>query len=138
MKNLIEWLRGELGEDERVLRAVPVAPGCVPPAHWSLSTHGPDQGTVVMGTGPDFALPTPAHAEYAARFDPATLLADIEAKRRLLNEFEAAFDLPPGADIASDLAAPDQLAKALISRTHLLILASAYRRRRGWKSEWEV
>ncbi|WP_431870751.1 DUF6221 family protein [Nocardiopsis eucommiae] len=132
MQDLITWLRSVLREDEIMARAVPVNARCVPPAHWSVSTYGPDKGRVVMGTADDFALPTPEHAQYVARFDPATVLADVRAKGELLSVYEMWFmgsSMPDSGERYKG--AVEGMEKAI--RT----FASAYRHRPGWNTDWE-
>ncbi|WP_435112373.1 DUF6221 family protein [Nocardiopsis synnemataformans] len=135
MDDLIAWLRQQLDDDERAARAVPVNEHCVPPAHWSVSTYDPDKGRVVMGTADDFALPTPEHAQYVARFDPAAVLADIAAKRAVLLVCSASLvsTVPTSSFVRGQ---DDGYREAMTEAVRYL--ASAYRHRPGWKNEWEA
>lgn len=89
---LIEFLHARLDEDEQVAKNAPVNDGCIPPAHWTVSTHWADQQRVVMGTADDFALPTPEHATHVARHDPARVLREVQAKRAVLDLRDALTD----------------------------------------------
>lgn len=82
MDDLVEWLRAQLDEDERIARA---AGG----RDWMLlsvprfSTPG-DPGEVEIGDQL-VALPTPEVAQHIAAHDPARVLREIDAKRQLLD-----------------------------------------------------
>ncbi|MEV0586337.1 DUF6221 family protein [Nonomuraea sp. NPDC050310] len=84
MSSLIDFIDARLNEDARIARAVPVAKGCAPPAHWSpgADPHGAEQW--VMGTFQDIDAHTPEAAEHIARHDPARVMREVEAKRRTL------------------------------------------------------
>lgn len=138
MGELVEWLRGVLADDERAAQTAT-------PGHWGAQPGG--QGTL----NDEWEVVTDAHepselahyvvyvgyegggatseqnAAHIARHDPAAVLADIEAKRAVLDatvgEVGRLGDLGPLANaMAED-----------VVRT----LASAYRHRPGWKSSWE-
>lgn len=91
---LAEFLLARIAEQEAVARAVPVGEINVPPAHWSVSGHPPDAGKVLMGTAVDFALPSPEVAAHVARHDPAHVLAQCEAHRRIIDAYRASTQLP--------------------------------------------
>ncbi|QJW38688.1 MULTISPECIES: DUF6221 family protein [Cellulosimicrobium] len=82
---LLTFLRARLDEAEAVALAVPVGVINRPPAHLDVSKHAPDGGRVLMGTGPDFEVPTPEHAAHIAAHDPAAVMADVAAKRLIVD-----------------------------------------------------
>jgi hypothetical protein len=90
MDDLVTWLRAQLDEDERVARAAHVSrPG--PWAVRSDSTGVIEIYSVVREEqrgGDSNVFPDAWHpeaSEHAARWNPARVLAEVEAKRRLLD-----------------------------------------------------
>lgn len=81
---LVAFLRARLDETEATALAVPTIEGTVPPAHFKQSTWPKDEGKVLMGTAADFPVPTAEHAAHIAAHDPASVVADVAAKRTLL------------------------------------------------------
>jgi hypothetical protein len=84
MTDLITWLRAQLDEDERVARR----------AGWDFPAWSYDRETFTVSSG---AGPIAGHGqigsplndvdgEHIARHDPARVLADVQAKRRILDE----------------------------------------------------
>ncbi|MFD7965450.1 DUF6221 family protein [Streptomyces zaomyceticus] len=83
MDDLITFLRARLDEDEQTARAAGARPGPV----WR---HDSDSGWVRaaregdgIATGRQDRLP-PEHGRHIARHDPARVLAEVYARRRLL------------------------------------------------------
>ena len=78
-----------------------------------------------------FQLDTPEMAAHVAEFDPARVLREVEAKRRILDDYERAFEdrkLHPG-----DLA----LAGARLALHGVVkLLALPYSDRPGYREEW--
>jgi hypothetical protein len=71
--DLVEWLRAQLDEDERIARAAKSGP-------WH------EDGGVVYATHPtDEVVDYSESAEHIAEHDPARVLREIDAKRRLLS-----------------------------------------------------
>lgn len=115
MEDLITWFRACLDDDEKAAKAAGGDSG-------DLSIFEVDSLTDWEGTG----LPD-AEAHHIARHDPAAVLADVAAKRAVL-------DLCARAEIGdSGEMAQVYLAEEVISR-----LASAYRNRPGFKESWGV
>lgn len=114
--DLLEFLRARLDEDEQTARragASRVAPGRK--RHWHADGHvirDPDGHLVTGRQG------TEVHAEHIARWDPARALAEVEAKRVILElladewpdrlsvhpraSVPRAPRLPPGVDAVTD------------------------------------
>lgn len=139
MEDLIAWLRACLDDDEKAAKAATPGPWRhSPDKHWHRPGTpefeesvfaGPagDAATSVAGTGPSDDPQSMADAAHIARHDPAAVLADVEAKRAVLDATVGEIDrygtMPPEAHIMAD-----EVVKAL---------ASAYRHRPGWRTEWE-
>lgn len=82
MTGLVEFLTARLDEDERIARAASER------APWS---HNADDYWMITGTDGDVVVydesaPTDAEAAHIARHDPACVLADVAAKRAILEE----------------------------------------------------
>lgn len=82
MDDLVEWLRQQLDEDERVANG---AAGPYP--NWSASGGGVGQegASGYLATGPWDAGLDDEVAEHIARWDPARVLREVEAKRRIMS-----------------------------------------------------
>lgn len=113
------WLRSQLDEDEQV------ALGIGGP-HWereglSSVVEAVSKRLVVHGDG----MPEPSQAVHIARWDPARVLAEVEAKRGLITEV---VQLDQSADVDAGPTA------AAIAR----LLAQPYAGREGWRDDWSV
>jgi hypothetical protein len=103
MTELVEWLRACLDEDERVARAAMPGPWTTPGddtvgewmiygAEWAVASahvseyHGDFPKLRGGPTGDD----ANRNAEHIARHNPARVLAEVDAKRRLLDLFTPA------------------------------------------------
>jgi len=109
---LTEFLKARLDEDEQAARKAAEICGCHPIAPaWSFHDERTD-GRILIADNPH---PETRHklgrrwngtyqelfaAEHIARWDPARVLAEVEAKRRIIREYEAAaayYDQHPDA-----------------------------------------
>lgn len=115
MDELVEWLRGVLADDEAAARAAT-------PGHWGASGH-----SVITSDDIEIIEASRADSAHIARHDPAQVLADVAAKRKILDAYTARADLVSRGGLTNR----DPL--GFVART----LASAYRHRPGWKDEWE-
>ncbi|MEU4592915.1 DUF6221 family protein [Micromonospora aurantiaca (nom. illeg.)] len=126
MDDLVTWLGQQLDVDEQtatdrgrlagdVWSAVEVAPG-----RWEVVGAG-GRGVVAQG------LPR-WEAEHIARHDPAQTLAEVEAKRRLLLQFELRGNVVRGTVQPSTGGVWDDL---------LRMLALPYADRPGYRNEWQ-
>ncbi|MBX9425412.1 DUF6221 family protein [Streptomyces lateritius] len=82
MDDLIAFLRARLDEDERTARGV-LWDGSGNTLKWDL----PFSATVQVGSEV-FTTDDSAVADHIARHDPARVLAEVDAKRRALEQFE--------------------------------------------------
>ncbi|MFI2650191.1 DUF6221 family protein [Micromonospora fulviviridis] len=120
MDDLVTWLRQQLDEDERVARAADSS-------RWLPE----DKGITFEYTADDFhegeaqarlAADTRANQEHIARHDPERVLAEVEAKRRILDECEwRIVDFDPGHGCAQQV---------------LAFLALPFADRPGYRAEW--
>jgi hypothetical protein len=126
---LIAFLRACLDDDERVARAASPAP-------WS--TYPEDDGGMI---GPSMSgMHTPAYvhtpdAEHIARWDPARVLAEVEAERRILNLHGPGGPSQLSYACASNCLDDRQLTQERPCAT-VLALAQPYAGRPGWREEW--
>lgn len=91
--DLVQWLGQQLDEDERIARAAAAAQG---PVWWYKANLGGVDGRVLAGKvlddGREVALAealtarSAAEGVHAACHDPARVLRDIDAKRRIIDE----------------------------------------------------
>jgi hypothetical protein len=143
---LIAFVRRCLDEDERVVRAASVGPWRASPS--IRSVYGPGSAVVNMpGPLPDWAtyvVPPdsegsegiePANAEHIARWDPARVLAEVDAKRRILDRYEDALARqqdPEHSQIAAHIQAEEY------EDWIILALAQPYAGQDGWREEWQL
>jgi hypothetical protein len=82
VEDLIGWLRVQLDDDERVARDA-VGDNISPGEEWH---HSDRPSSVITGLGDSVVDDSDAHqCEHIARWDPACVLAEVEAKRRILD-----------------------------------------------------
>lgn len=168
MDDLVQWLREQLDDDERIARAASGATVEGEPGSWRPSPHG-DEWEPLRGEDGDEellvalrpGLPRPPEVmtgywgavfshrpddaepgtespmtsfEHAARHDPARVLREIEAKRRIVAMYEEAkaavdsYTEPSNRLIAA--ASRNSLASAVKA------LALPYSDRPGYRDDW--
>lgn len=147
MIDLMTWLRVELDEDERALQQALVseAPDEVwwkdeddrGPSCLSISIAGPKRFRRIWSPGRDDELlewgwVVASNAQQLFSLDQVReRLADVNAKRRILDEYEQAFERRKRH--------PDDLASAgaLLTMLHVVKLAALpYADRAGYREEW--
>lgn len=112
MDDLVQWLRAQLDEDERIARA------CPGNGEWSAED--------IAVYGPDLSVEVRAHM---AEHDPRRVLAEVDAKRRII-------DLHKGVN---DYCAECDLVRSNYPYhpcTTLRLLALPYADRPGYREEW--
>lgn len=132
--DLVDFLRARLAEDERLAKAA-ISDARTPP-NWR-GVQGPGRwitdGPVVVGddmTIYDEGGHDEAQAEHIARHDPAHVLADVEARRRIVEHCSATIGAagePPGID-HDDIPAIERV---------LRLLALPHADRPGYRAEWK-
>lgn len=119
--DLVAFLKSCVDEDERVAKAATSGPWSAVesyPDAWVI--NGPTYNIASEGRDGDISSGDSAHI---ARHDPARVLAEVAAKRRIIDEYERSRSGPP---------TEDELGLGRAVR----LLASVYRGRSGWRSEW--
>lgn len=86
--DLVAFLRARLDEDEAIAKAATPGPWTVDDETLAEAIHGPEHQDVVSGGrwGGEATVFDTDDAVHIARHDPARVLADVEAKRRIVNE----------------------------------------------------
>lgn len=114
MDELIGWLREQLDDDERVARAATSNP------RWSLDEHGDG---IVWAEGLNVVADRlyPDDAKHIARWDPARVLAEVDAKRQRIDWIEG--------ELADD--STDETVQWLAR-----LEALPYAGRPGYREEW--
>lgn len=136
----LAWLRAQLDDDERLAREA--GPGPWLAITTNDFTGGPDsaldlggpQGRVVLAGWFDDDPLRPTEAEHIARWDPARVLAEIEAKRRILDDY----DIVVSAIRRVDDVEGNQLlyARRDARMSDIRWLAQPYADRPGFPQEW--
>ena len=132
MDDLLAFLRQALDDDERVAQAVQHSR----PGPWAVRPDSAGVREIYSVSrdeehgGDSNVMPDAWHDEAArhiARWDPARVLAEVEAKRRILSSYTLfATDDPPVGTYASGL------------RDAITLLAQPYADRPGFPEEWRV
>jgi hypothetical protein len=124
MDDLVQWLRDQLDEDERIARR----------AGDSFRQIG-ETGVIVATEGDRAEECASANwagvAEHIVAHDPARVLREIDAKRRIVERYERAME--------NRRAHPDDLASAgalLALHGAVNLLALPYVDRPGYREEW--
>jgi len=133
MDDLVQWLRAQLDEDERIARAAegdPVFDGTGIVIERNRARGFPDR---VAG------LISPV-ATHIARHDPARVLRDIDAKRRLMKQifmYEAKIDGEWGCCHGADEIEAGMCEETSPNEIEALrLLALPYSDREGYRAEW--
>lgn len=155
MDELIDFMRQALDDDESMARTATTvrqweaASGTFGPTvrvgNGDLDDRGPEWSRTVnyaVWTCEDDDEDCPAEAaswmaeaEHIARWDPARVLAEVEAKRRILDLHEQA--VPDGHDQQGYRFACEHCSQTTPCPT-LCLLAQPYAGRDGWREEWRA
>lgn len=145
---LVAFVRAALDEDERVAREA-LHEDAVRPGEWMTEHHG-------MGTEPStchIAEDRSGHywsvahevfipnAEHIARWDPARVLAEVKAKRRILDlHTESDFPYDPDGAGLGDYSWTARCSGCYEDAPCLTVrlLVQPYDGREGWRAEWQV
>lgn len=134
-EELIAWLRAQLDEDERLARQ----------AFADHNNAGPDwreqwSGALNIGDDEDLVLTNDSQvSRFMEAFDPARVLAEVEAKRRILDEI---VDEANGIDLSVDMdrrvGIRDETVEPCLGDRLVRLLAQPYAGREGWLEKWSV
>lgn len=119
MDDLLQFLRDQLDQDERTARAATPGP-------WAV-----EGASVYVGHPTNEIVDYSESAEHIARHDPARVLAEVDAKRRVLDRYEN-----QAALAASHVGGI--LTKHLVEelRAVVQLLALPYASRPGYPEKW--
>ena len=125
-QDIAEWLAGVLDEDERV--AIELGG-----RRWYADRGFVAADIGIVATGPQEDL-TAAEADHIARHSPASVLADIAAKRQIINMYRDSTSEPvnpPDIEDRERMEAEAGILEEVITST-----AAAYSHRPGYRTEW--
>jgi len=128
MTDLAAWLLDRIADDEAVARAATPGPWYVNSEDYAEAIYAPDGSSPVAGGrwgGEASVFDSDETAAHIARHDPARVLAECAAKRRIVKAYEFETDTPPdGTDQPPAMA--------------LRLLALPYSDRDGYDPAWAV
>lgn len=149
--DLVAWLRAQVDEDEQVARATDALYPWVATDDAEVfevvDLHAPhrcDQheagkpnvcSDLLVARGEDIADQLDdERAAHIARHDPARVLAEVAAKRRIIDRYEFVTNHGPAVDHVRALDMSTGARAALLDAVKML--ASVYAGRPGWRAEW--
>lgn len=135
--DFVVWLRAQLDDDER-------GPRSLSGESWSAAEEvfGVRRITVDYATVMVVPAVLSVRAEHIARWDPARVLAEVDAKRRIIDEHYVATGYDghrADADVCGRCAEDDQAGGSVGDPwpcTTLRLLALPYSGRPGYRQEW--
>jgi hypothetical protein len=136
MAELVQWLRAQLDTDERIARAATAGPWLVDCETYAEALIAGDGTTVIAGGrwgGEASAFESTEDALHIAAHDPARVLREIEAKRRILDLHSLVGTLQTGARIETVVSCP--ICRVWPCST-VRLLALPYADRPGYRAEW--
>ena len=143
---LITWLRAQLDEDERVAIAIQGDRyGDNDDGrwrNWTIEEHEDRHGPYLSALGVELVhsyadnVITPQRGEHIARWDPARVLAEVKAKRRILDEHAYA----PKSDSCRTCWRSNRggTAREASPCPTVRLLAQPYAGRDGWQESWRA
>lgn len=145
MSEMVEFLRARFDEDEQTARAAvssherePRLVPCVAGAEWSHRYDSDDYGGTEVADGAGHVIVAMSHESGAsqrihiARHDPARVLAEVAAKRRMLDELYPEVKGADEAILGEWNSSPDN------AETLLEMLALPYASHPDYRQEWAV
>ncbi|SHI67709.1 DUF6221 family protein [Streptomyces sp. 3214.6] len=137
MDDLVQWLRAQLDEDDRIARAAAEElEGLELGGEWWYDGQYVEtvrEHTMVAVGSQDFM--DPATGRHIAEWDPARVLREIDAKRQLVCAYEEA--VSAFNDSGPALTSYDRLTGSVSSlRRAIELLALPYADRPGYREEW--
>ncbi|MCX5587559.1 DUF6221 family protein [Streptomyces erythrochromogenes] len=145
MDDFVQFLRARLDEDEQVARAATPGPWSVNDKSYAESIDGPNGVAVVGGSrwgGEASVFESTEDALHIAEHNPARVLAEVDAKRRLLDEHPPARGWDgknldgPVCRTCAETGTDGDLNGDPYPCTTLRLLALPYADRPGYREEW--
>jgi len=135
--DLVTWLRTQLDEDASRAHNLD---GRRAPSPWQAKGDGygayveAADGTIIEERGGGMYM---AVATHIAHWDPARVLAEVDAKRRILDEIvPEANGLDSSVDLDRRIGIRDQTVEPYCSDQLVRLLALPYADRPGYRDEW--
>lgn len=142
VEDLVTWLRAAYDDVEQVAQEA-IREHSDPTGRWRLGGDGGDDVLPDDPTGNDWVAVGPfggglghGTAAHIVRWDPARVLAEVEAKRRILDEVKPQIDSMDGqieSEWGSGVCEPTGESDLLVK-----LLAQPYAGRHGWREEWRA
>lgn len=129
MDDLVRWLGEQLDEDERIARDADPGP-------WKSESLGRHNQAAIKLAAPTSLIQfdgsrAAANGMHASRHDPARVLREIDAKRRMIDTFTRRYE----ASKASSTTTATGAHWVMLADT-LRLLALPYADRPGYREEW--
>jgi len=133
---LVVFLRAALDRDEQVACEI-TAPEWNEGCSWLADLRDPlPSQRRAYGLPKEWQLLSEADTRHIARWDPARVLAEVQAKRRILDLHVASATQPIAPGSASARAERTRAREALEAVARLL--AQPYAGQDGWRNEWQL
>jgi hypothetical protein len=135
MDDLVQWLRAQLDEDERIVRGADDSLGKMN-LDWEYQPDDDLGGKVVSARGADLICDvTTGVGKHVAEYNPRRVLGEIDAKRRMLSSYETLVSEFNSSGPA--MVAYDRLTGSVSALRHAVeLLALPYVDRPGYREEW--
>lgn len=143
MVELVDWLRAQLDEDERIARAATPGPWSVNDesyAEWVIAANGTEVVAGGRWGGEASVFESTEDALHIAAHDPARVLRETDAKRLLMKQifmYEAKIDGEWGCCHDADAIEAGMCDETSPNGIEALrLLALPYKDRPGYREEW--
>ncbi|WP_333742672.1 DUF6221 family protein [Streptomyces ardesiacus] len=138
MDDLVQWLRAQLDDDERTARAATEGPWSVDDDSYAEAIYAADRRTTVVAGGrwggEASVFESTEDALHIARHDPARVLREIDAKRRLIALHRELEDPQEMQDYCATCEVTGKYPEYPCKTLRLLALP--YADRPGYRDEW--
>ena len=137
MDDLVRWLAEQLDEDERIARAATSGPWTLDDESYPETVYSAAKVDVVAGGrwgGEASVFESTADAQHIVRHDPARVLREIDAKRKLLALHEPGETEYVDGDVC--MVCSERGEGPYYPCVTLRLLALPYADRPGYRDEW--
>lgn len=138
MDDLVQWLRAQLNEDERIAKAATPGPWWVDSSIHTESINAGDGTSVIGGArwGDEASVfESDEDAAHIAAHDPARVLREIDAKRGIVDRYEFACREAAQPGIAEE-ERETRIQAAAAFQSSVCLLAVPYDGRPGYLESW--